>query len=437
MRVGLVILALALAACAPASAHADAAWTCSASGGWLAAGGQRIDSPAAGGEPCPDATAASFGATGAPGSLSGSGSASTAGGSGSQTTDARQPSASSSAQSLTIRNSDGSLVLTSSNLKAVASASCDSNRQPLFASSGTPGTVTLNGNAISTSSDYSEPGVGVNGAPLLGKITIHFNEIARTATGITRRAIHLIVTDSSGAVVFEAVAGEVSTGADGDVCAPPPVCPAGQQSQGGSCVDVTVSPLPPPPGPVSALPPGPIGGGTGSPQQGPTSSPHATGGCEYADARAGQAAPHRLVLATLCLLNVVRRQHHLPRLRLSVDLSRAAQRHARNMVVHRYFGHTEPGGVNIVDRILHSGYLSRYGHWRLGENLGWGWGSGATPRSIVTAWMRSAPHRHNILNRAFRDVGVAVVTGSPRQPRSGAITYVIDFGGFQAATRAR
>ena len=63
----------------------------------------------------------------------------------------------------------------------------------------------------------------------------------------------------------------------------------------------------------------------------------------------------------------------------------------------------------------------------LGENIGWGSGSLATPRSMVNAWMHSAPHRHNILDGRYRSVGVGVAFGAP-VGGSGA-SYTTDFGG--------
>lgn len=433
----LVLAALLAAVAVPASAHADAAWTCSASAGWLSGGGQRVDAPRISAAPCATAGSGALSAAGAPGSMSGGGTLALDGGSSAQTIDARQPRASVSAGSLVIRSADGKLTLTASRLTSVASASCDANHHPAFTSSGSPGTVTLNGSSVDTSKTYTAPGLGVNGAPLLGKITIRFNEVTTDGTGTTRRAIDLIVTDSSGVVVFEAGAGEASVGAAGDVCAPPPVCPPGQQPQSGRCVSVSVTPLPAPPGPAPTLPP-PLGGGGGGKPPAGAPGPNTTAGCPYADAPAGRTSSRRLARATLCLLNVIRKSDHLRRLRLSTDLSRAARRHARSMVQRHYFAHTEPDGAGVLDRVLQSGYLSRYGRWQIGENLGWGWGGGATPRSIVAAWMRSAPHRHNILDRNFHDVGVAVVLGSPRHSRrSGSVTYVLDFGGYRVATRAR
>jgi uncharacterized protein YkwD len=129
-------------------------------------------------------------------------------------------------------------------------------------------------------------------------------------------------------------------------------------------------------------------------------------------------------------MNVERRAHHLRGLRSREGLSRAAAGHARDMVQRRFFSHTTPDGRGLLDRILHSGYLRRFGSWRIGENLGWGWGRGASPRLIVRAWMRSPGHRRNILARRFNDAGTAVVLGSPGPRKSGSITYVVDFGGF-------
>jgi uncharacterized protein YkwD len=428
---GRCLLVLVVATCsAPATAHADSAWTCSAAAGWLSAGQQRVEAPGIGASPCPMARADTAGAAGAAGSLTATGTLSADGGGASQTTDSRKPQSAIDARSLAIQNADGSLVLTASKLSAQALGVCDAHRQPLLTSAGSPGSVTLNGRAIDTGSDYSEPGVGVNGAPLFGKITVRFNEVARAGdTGLTRRAIHLVVTDRDGVVVFEAVAGEVAVGRSGAVCDPPPVCPPGQEPQAGRCVDVTVTPLPQPPPPAPPLA-APLGGQGTQPPSRPGGR-HRAAGCKDARARVGDVSERRLQAATFCLMNAERGKRHIGKLRASADLGLAATRHARDMVTRRYFAHDEPAGPSVVDRILRSGYLQRYGSWRIGENLGWGWGRGGTPAAIVAAWMRSAPHRRNIMNRRFHDAGVAVRQGTPGgKRRGGSVTYVIDFGGF-------
>ena len=404
MRVCLATVAAGLLVL-PAVAHADASWSCSATAGW--ASGR---APALGGDPCPVAEAAAGAAAG----FSATGTIRVDGGAAAQTTDTRQPQAIVDARTLTVQNPDGSLKLDVSKLSVRAQGACDSNRQPSFTSTGSAGTVTLNGRPIDTSRDYSEPGVGVNGAPLFGKIDIRFREVTKSGSGIGRREIHLIVTDRDGAVVFEAAAGEVAVAGSGPVCDPPPVCPPGKEPRAGRCVEVTVVPLPPPPAPVSppsATPP-------------PTPAPIHPKGCRDADARAKQVSTRRIAAAALCLMNAERRRRHLAKLHSNAALRGTAASYARAMVAGHFFTHGD-----LLDRILRSGYLERFGNWNVGENLGWGWGRGASPRALVRSWMRSPSHRRNILSRRFRDVGVAAALGSPGRRKPGSITYVVDFGG--------
>ena len=72
----------------------------------------------------------------------------------------------------------------------------------------------------------------------------------------------------------------------------------------------------------------------------------------------------------------------------------------------------------------------------LGENLAWGTGALATPRSIMQAWMNSAGHRQNILNREFREFGVGVAAGNPSARDGLGATYANEFGVLQGATQA-
>lgn len=133
--------------------------------------------------------------------------------------------------------------------------------------------------------------------------------------------------------------------------------------------------------------------------------------------------------ATLCLLNAERRKRGLRPLRHNRRLATAASRHARDMVRHKYFSHRSRSGATFVDRILRTRYVrSRRGHWVLGENLAWGSGRYATPASIVRSWMRSPGHRRNILDRRFREIGIALVRRAPRRGHSRAATYVTEFG---------
>jgi len=130
--------------------------------------------------------------------------------------------------------------------------------------------------------------------------------------------------------------------------------------------------------------------------------------------------------ATLCLLNRQRARRGLPRLHARRPLTAAATRYSRLMVTQGFFAHVSPGGSTMVQRIRHTSYLRGARGWSLGENLAWGSGASATPARIVDAWMHSAGHRRNILDRKFRHIGIGVALGVPGH-RAGA-TYTTEFG---------
>ena len=150
---------------------------------------------------------------------------------------------------------------------------------------------------------------------------------------------------------------------------------------------------------------------------------------ECADADLEPAAGNlgRIRAAILCLHNETRAEHGLPALRENARLRKAALRHSRAMVANRFFEHTTPAGISMVDRIMRSRYVRRNQGWSLGENLAWGTGSLATPRGAVEAWMDSPGHRTNLLKRSYRELGVGVVLGVPVSDAAGA-TYTVDFG---------
>jgi uncharacterized protein YkwD len=130
--------------------------------------------------------------------------------------------------------------------------------------------------------------------------------------------------------------------------------------------------------------------------------------------------------ATVCLLNRQRVLHGLPRLRTQRSLSHAAGNYARLMVAQRFFAHVSPSGSTPAQRIKHTNYLRGTRVWALGENIAWGSGAAATPARIVSAWMHSPGHRRNILDPAYRDMGLGIAVGAPNGG-SGA-TYVNEFG---------
>jgi len=129
--------------------------------------------------------------------------------------------------------------------------------------------------------------------------------------------------------------------------------------------------------------------------------------------------------AILCLLNGERASHGLRPLHSNGRLSRAARAWARRMVKQRFFSH-EAGRSSPLSRVKRTGYV--HGNWSVGENIAWGNGPFATPRSIVNGWMHSPGHRANILRGQFKDIGIGIRLGAPGQGLSGGATYVTDFG---------
>ena len=158
-----------------------------------------------------------------------------------------------------------------------------------------------------------------------------------------------------------------------------------------------------------------------------SSKAKATQECADADLEPTSANLGRIRTAILCLHNQIRAEHGLPLLREHKRLRKAAVGHSRDMVKTRYFEHTTPQGVTMVDRILRTRYVREEQGWELGENLEWGTGSLATPRGAVDAWMKSPGHRANVLRRSYRELGVGVVLGVPVGDAAGA-TYTVDFG---------
>lgn len=166
---------------------------------------------------------------------------------------------------------------------------------------------------------------------------------------------------------------------------------------------------------------------------------HATGGCP---SNVGNLTTRHSILQAqrrmLCLMNHERARFHLPPLHSNRCLHRVAARHAHDMVHRRYFAHTTPNGWDPGRRARASGYVPRAAAWIVGENIAWGVGGAATAGWVFNAWMHSPPHRHNILSRAFHDVGIGVSRGVPVHGYRGyhlRATFSVEFGAHHGRTR--
>ena len=140
--------------------------------------------------------------------------------------------------------------------------------------------------------------------------------------------------------------------------------------------------------------------------------------------------------ATLCLLNGERSDAGLRPLKENLKLAKAATVMSKAMVAEQFFDHVAPNGSDPVARIRSAGYIPKIGAWTVGENLAWGTGSLATPKSIVSAWMRSSGHRENILRAAYKEIGFGIVTGNPRSRSGSGATFTTTFGGITGGARS-
>jgi uncharacterized protein YkwD len=144
--------------------------------------------------------------------------------------------------------------------------------------------------------------------------------------------------------------------------------------------------------------------------------------CAGADSR--ESAGGKYSEAIRCLLNQQRAQARLAPLGPDRRLARAARRFSHAMVRQRFFDHVSPQGSTVGQRVRAAGYTER----AVGETIGWGAGTLATPAAIVQAWMNSPPHRAIIMDGRLHKVGLGVAAGSP-SGGGDAATVTADFGG--------
>lgn len=117
------------------------------------------------------------------------------------------------------------------------------------------------------------------------------------------------------------------------------------------------------------------------------------------------------------LTNRSRAEARLAPLAVNAALTAAARAKLEDMVRRDYFEHRTPDGRQPWWFMQAAGYRLR----AAGENLAKGY---RTEVELQRGWMKSKPHRSNILNRDFTEIGVAagsgvavVMFGRPADPR--------------------
>jgi uncharacterized protein YkwD len=107
-------------------------------------------------------------------------------------------------------------------------------------------------------------------------------------------------------------------------------------------------------------------------------------------------------------INTVRARRGLRPLRISRRLTAAANQHSESMAQRGYFSHDSANGNSFWKRIASFYGYRGYRNWSVGENLLWS-SPDITSTGGLHMWMTSPEHRANLLDRAWREVGLSAV----------------------------
>jgi uncharacterized protein YkwD len=128
------------------------------------------------------------------------------------------------------------------------------------------------------------------------------------------------------------------------------------------------------------------------------------GACKGADRPAAHLGARKVRKQVRCLINEQRRERGLEELDRSKSLRVASQRHAEAMVANDCLAHRCGDEPDLETRLQRAGYFRDASWWRYAESTG----CGPSAEAMVANWMATRYHRENILERAYRDIGVGV-----------------------------
>lgn len=121
--------------------------------------------------------------------------------------------------------------------------------------------------------------------------------------------------------------------------------------------------------------------------------------------------------------NTKRTQNGVASLHLNSKLDAAAQAKANDMASRNYWSHNTPEGNPPWIFVT----AQKYSYQKLGENLAAGFGD---EQSTINGWMASPPHKENLLDPAFTDVGFGFANNSNYTSAGGGpMTIVVAFYG--------
>ena len=130
---------------------------------------------------------------------------------------------------------------------------------------------------------------------------------------------------------------------------------------------------------------------------------------------AGVLDPEELIF--LSALNSYRAGKGLPKLKVSIALTKASQSHSADLAATGTFSHNSSDGTSFADRVKRFYGCNCY----LGENIAMGTQLGG--QKAFDMWKASPGHDANMLGTNYRVVGIARVANA-----SGAYYWTTDFG---------
>jgi uncharacterized protein YkwD len=134
---------------------------------------------------------------------------------------------------------------------------------------------------------------------------------------------------------------------------------------------------------------------------------------------AGAGVRSSAVTGLLQAVNHTRVAHGLRPLEVDTALVRAARSHSTEMIRDNVFAHGNFHGRMVAFHVV--GPLA-------GENLAWGNGPYASPRSIIAEWLASPEHRANLLHAGWTRIGIGISQGT-FLGNGGSSVVTADFAG--------
>ena len=139
----------------------------------------------------------------------------------------------------------------------------------------------------------------------------------------------------------------------------------------------------------------------------------------------------RLEQGILKDLNQLRAAHGLRALTLSRELQGAAAFQTRTLLAQGLFEHDTTAGGTFTSRLRRFYPVRGSRSWSVGENLLWS-SSALDAGEAIRLWLDSPPHRRNMLDPTWREVGIAGFSADSAPgvyASAGAVEVVtVDFG---------